>query len=1021
MILPISPEKEINYLLATVALKIRQSFNLQEILQVTVQEILQLIESDRVFIYQFKPQGENILTVEAFSHPKWSILKNNINLQHCQFTSSFLSSCQQAKVIANIDESNCKFCQKFSVRANLIVPIILPVTPVSASYLWGLLVINQCSRSRKWHKAEINIIQELTNHLAIAIQQAELLAKQQQKLQAEEELRRSQERLQLALESSGDGLWDWNIITDEVYLSPQWLQMLGYEPDELPASYYTWEKLIHPEDKPWVMKVLHDHLQDSSVPYAFDHRLRTKSGEWKWIANYGKVVTRDRHGRPIRMVGTHKDISARKQVEAELLHKSAELAEFSYNLKHLHRLNTTNYSSLKKLFSDYLKTGCSIFQCATGIISRVQAQTYTIYAVKSDLQSISKNQQFDLEKTLCAEVVRTKKTIAYNNIGADLQLHRHPVYQNLQLECYIGTPILVNGEVYGTLNFSSNQVRNRDFSIHEREIIELMAQSIGKFIEAYQIEIQRQQTEIKLRKAKEELELRVNRRTAQLRKANRLLQQELQERESAQAALQESETRFQTMANCFPLLMWIANEEGKCTFFNKSWLDYTGKKMEEELGYGWTKEVHPQDLTKCIAIHQESFKSRQPFQQEYRLKRWDGKYRWLLDYGTPRYRPDGSFAGYIGSCLDISGRKKIEASLQESERRWRTLLKNVRMLVVALDRQGKVDYVNPYLLEVTEYNQEEVLGQKWINKFIRPQDRLEAAKFFNKLLQPNSSSQNHLKIILTKSGESKVVAWNITQLRNLQGKPIGMMCIGQDITERHAIEKMKDEFISVVSHELRTPLTAVHGALCLLVKGAVTPESTQGKRTLQIAAESAERLVRLVKDILELERLESAKIELIKQKVNAKELILHAIEQIQLMADRAGVHLKLQKADVVFYADGDRLIQVLTNLLTNAIKFSEQGSSVCLCAQIKYPDKLQQKPHILFVVQDQGRGIPVEQLESIFERFHQVDTSDSRKKGGTGLGLAICRNIVEQHGGKIWVESILGEGSTFYFTIPLSE
>ena len=1019
MILSILPDKEIDYLLATVALKIRQSLNLQEILQVTVQEVRQLLESDRVFVYQFKPQGTSVVTVESFSHEKWSIRGENI--QDCMVASSLFQLYRQRKVITDIDENNYQFCQQFQVKANLVVPIILPVTPISKPYLWGLLVVNQCSEPRKWQTAEIYYLKRLIAHVAIAIQQAELLAKTQQKLAAEEKLRRSQERLQLALESSGDGLWDWNIVTGEVYFSRQWWQMLGYQPHELPESYHTWEKLIHPEDKPWVMNILNSHLQDSSISYAFDHRLQTKSGEWKWIANYGKVVTRDRQGKPVRMVGTHKDISSRKQVEAELLYKSAELTKFSANLKHLHRLNTTNYHSFKDLFRDYLKTGCSIFQCPTGIVSRIQAQTYTIYAVQSEIEYLSTNQKFDLGDTLCAEVVRTKKTIAYNHIGSDIKLCHHPVYQKLPLECYISTPILVHEEVYGTLNFSSKQIRNRDFSIHEREIIELMAQSIGKFIEAYQIEIQRQRAEIELRKAKEELEIRVNRRTTQLREANKRLQQELQEREYAQAALRESETRFQTMANCFPLLMWIANEQGKCTFFNKSWLEYTGQTMEDELGYGWAKEVHPHDLTKCITIYQEAFESRQPFQQEYRLRRWDGKYRWLLDYGTPRYRPDGSFAGYIGSCIDISDRKEIEATLQESERRWRTLLENVRMLVVALDREGKVDYVNPYLLKITEYNHEEVIGQKWINKFIRSQDRPEAEKLFKKILEPNSRSQNYRKVILTKSGESKVVAWNSTQLRNLQGEPIGIMCIGQDITEHHAIEKMKDEFISVVSHELRTPLTAVHGALCLLIKGAVTPESVQGKRTLQIAAESTERLVRLVKDILELERLESGKIELIKQKVNAKELIRQAIDQIQIMANQAGVHLKLQQADVVFYGDGDRLLQVLTNLLTNAIKFSEPGSNVCLCAKIKSPGNLEQQPHILFMVQDQGRGIPTEQLESIFERFHQVDASDSRQKGGTGLGLAICRNIVEQHGGKIWVESIVKKGSIFYFTIPLTE
>ncbi|MGR3279450.1 PAS domain S-box protein [Acaryochloris marina NIES-2412] len=136
--------------------------------------------------------------------------------------------------------------------------------------------------------------------------------------QLEETQKISEERLQLALEGSGDGLWDWDITTNEVYLSPQWLAMLDYEVNELPGHVSTWESLIHPKDKPWVMELLEAHLQDGEAPYTFDYRMRTKSGEWKWIANYGKVVVRDHDGTPLRMSGTHKDVSNRKQAEVEL-------------------------------------------------------------------------------------------------------------------------------------------------------------------------------------------------------------------------------------------------------------------------------------------------------------------------------------------------------------------------------------------------------------------------------------------------------------------------------------------------------------------------------------------------------------------------------------------------------------------------------------------------------------------------------------------------------------------------------
>ena len=182
---------------------------------------------------------------------------------------------------------------------------------------------------------------------------------------------------------------------------------------------------------------------------------------------------------------------------------------------------------------------------------------------------------------------------------------------------------------------------------------------------------------------------------------------------------------------------------------------------------------------------------------------------------------------------------------------------------------------------------------------------------------------------------------------------------------------------------------------------------------LQIANSSSEHLVKLVNDLLELEHLESGTIELVKAEVNTKELMLRALDRVQILANKAKVEIEIVESDINFQADGDRLIQVLTNLLSNGIKFSEPNSTITLSAVVhKKPS-----PSILFAVQDHGRGIPSDKLESIFERFNQVDASDSKSKGGTGLGLAISRNIIEQHCGKIWAESVYGEGSTFYFTI----
>jgi PAS domain S-box-containing protein len=357
---------------------------------------------------------------------------------------------------------------------------------------------------------------------------------------------------------------------------------------------------------------------------------------------------------------------------------------------------------------------------------------------------------------------------------------------------------------------------------------------------------------------------------------------------------------------------------------------------------------------------------------------------------------------------ELEERRQAEANLRELERRWRTLLENVPLVVVGLDRNGQVEYVNPFFLELTGYVQGEVLSKDWFNTFVPKSQRQQA---FEEILT-QQFRPHYQYSILTKSGAEKIIVWNSTRLRNWQGEVSGTMSIGLDITERYAIEQMKDEFISVVSHELRTPLTSIHAALKLLASGLVPPNSEDGKRITKIATENSEHLVLLVDDILELERLESGKINLDKQPVNSLDLMHRAVAQVQVIANQAGITLEIAEPDITLYADGECLLQVLVNLLSNAIKFSQAGSTVWLTVQWLGSE-------VKFTVKDTGQGIPTDKLESIFERFHQVDATDSRQKGGTGLGLAICRSIVEQHGGQIWVESVLGKGSSFYFTLPV--
>jgi signal transduction histidine kinase len=215
----------------------------------------------------------------------------------------------------------------------------------------------------------------------------------------------------------------------------------------------------------------------------------------------------------------------------------------------------------------------------------------------------------------------------------------------------------------------------------------------------------------------------------------------------------------------------------------------------------------------------------------------------------------------------------------------------------------------------------------------------------------------------------------------------------------------------VVSHELRTPLTSIRGALGLLASGLIGSLPEKGQRMLEIAVNNADRLIRLINDILDIERMQSGKVTMQRQVCDAAALMTQAADEMRAMAEKAEVALLVSPQSVRLWADPDRIVQTLTNLLSNAIKFSPAGGTV-------WVNVAQQGEEAIFTIRDQGQGIPADKVETIFERFQQVDASDSRKKGGTGLGLAICRSIVRQHGGRIWVESTLGQGSTFFVALP---
>ncbi len=491
---------------------------------------------------------------------------------------------------------------------------------------------------------------------------------------------------------------------------------------------------------------------------------------------------------------------------------------------------------------------------------------------------------------------------------------------------------------------------------------------------------------------------------AELTEAKTSLEARVQERTNE---LRQYADELQDLYNNAPCGYHSLDAEGRFTLINDTELRWIGYSREEILGYRFDELLTPDSQIR-FRNQFPQFQARGWISDtEFELVCKNGSRLPIILNATSIRDSSGQYLMSRSMIFDISDRKQAQFALEEAERRWRCLLENVQLVVVGLNQLGRIDYCNPFFLALTGYGRSEVIGQNWEQMFLPP----SANQQLSSSLQGYSEYE-----LMTRSGERRTIAWNSTLLRDSHGVEIGVMSIGEDITRRQEVDRLKGEFISIVSHELRTPLTAIRGSLGLLASGIYDQRPDKRQKMLQVASEQTERLVRLVNDILDLQRLESGKVPLVMQSCRADQLLRQAVESLYAHAEASQIQVTIEAEPIGLWADPDAVIQLLTNLLSNGIKFSPTGSHIHLKVTEVQGDPQGSEVH--FSVQDQGRGIPSDKLEHIFEQFQQVDASDSRQKGGTGLGLAICRHIVGQHGGRIWAESELGRGSLFTFTLP---
>jgi PAS domain S-box-containing protein len=489
--------------------------------------------------------------------------------------------------------------------------------------------------------------------------------------------------------------------------------------------------------------------------------------------------------------------------------------------------------------------------------------------------------------------------------------------------------------------------------------------------------------------------------------------------QASQAASRESENRFRILADTAPVMVWMSGIDMLCNFFNKPWLEFTGRTMEQELGNGWSEGVHGDDLKRCLETYTSSFNARQSFTMEYRFRRADGQYRWILDTGVPRYLPGGQFAGYIGSAIDITERRS-------AEERFRLVVEASPNAMIMVNTEGMIELINAEVESVFGYSRQELVGCP-IEVLVPDRVRSEHPNHRRDYLaNPEVRAMGAGRELFgrRKDGSEVPIEIGLSPLHTSSG--LFVLASIVDISERRQIElesaRQRNELahlarvallseLSVsLAHELNQPLTAVlsnaQAAQLLLVKGAA--DSDELPQILSDIVQGSKRAGEVIRRL----RVLLKKGEIHRVPLDMNEVVDSVLKLVRSDLINQRVAVQVEVAPDLPLVDGDdvQLQQVLLNLVVNGCDAMADVEIIDrrLLVRTELGD-----PKVVWVsITDQGCGIPPEKIERIFEPFFTT------KEIGMGLGLAVCRTIISAHGGKLWAVNNPKLGATLQFTLP---
>ncbi|MBD2576378.1 PAS domain S-box protein [Oscillatoria sp. FACHB-1406] len=787
---------------------------------------------------------------------------------------------------------------------------------------------------------------------------------------AEAALRQSEERWQLALTGTGDGIFDWNIPTGEAFMSPLFKKMLGYSDSEIENHYLAWAELLHPDDINRVQEIVQVHLNGTTPHYTAEYRMRCKDGSYKWILARGETKW-DSEGKPLRMVGSLQNTTARKQAEVEL-QEAKERLQFALE------------ASGNALWDWDITTG-------------------TLYLSPQWYQMLGYEPN---EFPMSVEDWRARVH------PEDLPWVRELWQAHLE---------------------DSSLPYDYDYRLKTRS-------GEWKWLGNYGRVVARDEAGNPTRVTG--------------------THKDISDRKAAETQLVEGIKRYQMLAENSSDFIATQTLEGVYLYVSPACRRLLGYEPDELIGRSFYEFLHPEDAVALQSVKEALSPSRQEYTQSFRMRQRDGGYLWLET--TNRISPAADYNGLsviVSIARDISDRKEAEATLvalnEQLERElidrrsklraigrlYSSVINSVQEVIFLTDCTGRWIFLSPAWTEILGFTVEESLNTPLLDYIYAVKDRqLVATLFADAIAQRRTSFRCEFRCPTKEEGFRWLEMYARVE-ESEDGSISGLYGTLNDITERKQAEailksradelakqrqqihlqnlqlqqafRLKSEFLATMSHELRTPLNAIGGfsqMLQLQQYGSLLPKQ---KDMVDRIFNNSKHLLEMLNEVLDFSKIEAGRWELQPESFDLNGLTRLTVEELRSLAQKKdlAIEVNCQMANPTVVNDSSAVRRILTNLISNAIKFTESGRIAVKVREVG-------SERIELCVSDTGIGISPEDIEKIFEAFRQVDQTLTRQHSGTGLGLAITQSLVEMMQGAIDVKSEVNVGTTFSINLP---